>query len=104
MSGVVLDGALEPNLGERGSLPRGHVLDLKALDRLIEQTIEIQFRRQMQEHAPRPIAARSMNTNSRGTVTVPGLERLMHTKGFLAPVFGRLHPVAMVRTICNRAS
>src|SRR5262249_12169679 len=79
---------LKPNLGESGRLPLGHVLDLEALDRLIEQSIEIEFRRQMQKHGTQTnrSAVHEHELAWHGHRS-PGLERLMHAKRLLAPIF-----------------
>ena len=50
--------------------------------------------RRCKNTAPSPIAARSMNTNSRGTVTGPFcLQRAVHPEGLAAAVFRGLDPV-----------
>ncbi len=40
----------EADLGQRGGLPRRDVLDREGLNCLVEQSIEIELRRQMQEN------------------------------------------------------
>ena len=75
-------------------MPRGDLVDREVLDRLVEQPIEIEFRRQMQEHgAEADGGAVHEHELARHRDRAPGLERLMHPEGFLAAVFGRLHPV-----------
>src|SRR5215471_2863752 len=48
---LAFGGRLQADLGERRVLPPSHLLDRKALDRLIEQAIEIEFSRQVQKNS-----------------------------------------------------
>src|SRR4029079_3912356 len=67
---------------------------LEALDRLIEQAIEIQFRRQMQEDGAETdggtVHEHELARHCHGA---PGLERLVYPEGLLPPIFRWLHPV-----------
>ena len=68
---TIKSAVIQPGRGERGLLPLGDPRDREILDRLVEQAVEIELGTRCRNTPPRPIAARSMNTNSRGTVTGP---------------------------------
>ena len=72
----------------------------------LEQAVPVQLRAEPQEHAPSPIAARSISGNSRGTRTPPvALQPLMHLLGDLAAILGSstawigAHPVLEQRLV-----
>src|SRR5437868_10653043 len=91
-AGSIFGGRLQASLGEGGALPRSHLNDREALDRLIEQAVEIEFRRQVQEdRAKTNGGAVHEHELTRYRNRAPGFERLVDPKGFLATIFGRLH-------------
>ncbi len=67
----------------------------KLLDRLVKQTIEIQFRAQVQEHSPQTdCGAIHEHELPRHRHRTLALERLMHAKRFAAAVFAGRHAVS----------
>src|SRR5262245_50096244 len=98
---------LQADLVQRSPLPGGYVFDRKGFDRLIEQAVEIEFRREMEKDRAKPNGSPVHEDEfARHRHRALGLKRLMHAKCFLAAVFGRLnavgdgsHPVVEQRAI-----
>src|SRR5262245_29242064 len=85
---------LEADCLQRSPLPGGYVFDRKGFDRLVEQTVEIEFRREVEKDRAKPNGSPVHEDEfARHRHRAPGLKRLMHAKSFLAPVFGRFHAV-----------
>src|SRR5262245_171340 len=85
---------LEADFLQRSPLPGGYVFDRKGFDRLVEQTVEIEFRREVEKDRAKPNGSPVHEDEfARHRHRAPGLKRLMHAKGFLAAVFGRFHAV-----------